>query len=247
MVRGPSALLAAAAIGLAYAVAAGALPDLGDGDGAVAVMAGTGLLAVVAVTLAVVGTSDALTATGLLAVGGGLLMGALGAAGIDASATVPEAIFAGAFGVLLARGLLAYAGPAVALAVPLFVAVVDVWSVSIGPSSRLADGDPRGAAALAFDMPSWGGALSGPAARLGLPDAIFLAAFAVWALRLDLRPRATTAAMVCGLLTTMVVSIMADKAIPALPLLAAGFLLPNVDRLRALLRDPAAQSRVRGA
>ena len=238
MVRGASALLAATTVALAYALAAGSLPDLGDGDAAILVASGVGLLAVSALTLAVAGTCDSLVTAALLAIGGGLLMGALDDAGLDSAAIVPEAIFAGAFGVLLARWLLAYAGPAVALAVPVFVALVDVWSVVLGPTSRLADGDPRGAAALAFDLPSWGGALAGPAARLGLPDAIFLAAFATWALRLDLRPRLTTVTMVCGLLATMIVSITTDRTIPALPLLVAGFLLPNADRLGALLRDP---------
>ena len=239
MVRGPSALLAAAAVALAYVLLAGDLPDLGDGNGAVIVAGGVGLLAVSALTLAVVGISEMLVTAVLLAIGGGLIAGALDEAGLDAGAIVPEAIFAGAFGVLLARGLLAYAGPAVALAVPVFVALVDILSVAFGPSSRLADGDPRGASALAFDLPSWGGALDGPAARLGLPDAIFLAAFATWARRLDLRPRVTTVTMIGALLATLAISVTADRAIPALPLLVAGFLLPNVDRLAALLRDPS--------
>jgi hypothetical protein len=237
VVRGASALLAAAAVALAYALVAGTLPDIGDGNGAVIVAGGVGLLAVSAVTLAAVGIGETLTAAVLLAVGGGLVAGALDDAGIDAAAIVPEAIFAGAAGVLLARGLLAYAGPAVALAVPLFVALVDIGSVVAGPTSRLANGNPRGASVLAFDLASWGGALDGPAARLGLPDAIFLAAFATWALRLDLRPRLTIVTMICGLMATLVISVTADRTIPALPLLAAGFLLPNLDRLGALLRE----------
>ena len=101
---------------------------------------------------------------------------------------------------------------------------------------------PRGEAVLTFDLPSWGGALNGPAARLGLPDAIFLAVFTTWTLRLGLRLRLTIAAMTCGLLATMAISITADRTIPALPLLAVGFLLPNVDRLVALVRAQNAQS-----
>ena len=239
MVRGAAALLAASAVSLAYALSAGRLPDIGDGNGAVIAAAGAGLIAVSVVTLAAAATSELLLVAALFACGAGLLAGALDDAGVNAAAIVPEAVFAGAFGALLGRWLLGYAGVAVAIAVPVFVALVDVWSVAIGPSSRLAGGDPRGAAVLAFDLPSWGGALAGPAARLGLPDAIFLAAFATWAVRLELRPRLTAVTMTCALVATMVVSVTANRTIPALPLLAIGFLLPNADRLVVLLRKPA--------
>jgi hypothetical protein len=205
----------------------------------VLVASGVGMLAVAAVVLSLVWAGDALAPVMLVLAGSGLLVGAMDAAGAGASATVPEAVFAGAIGILLARALCAFAGPAVALAVPLFVALVDAWSVAAGPSSRLVQGEPRGAAELTFDLPSWGGTLDGPASRLGLPDAIFLAAFATWAVRLGLRPRATAAGMVCGLLATLAISLATDRAIPALPLLAVGYWLPNLDRLTGLLRAPS--------
>ena len=75
--------------------------------------------------------------------GAGLLVAALngdGADGVGAGANVVEALLAGAAGLLFARWL---AAPAIAVAVALFVAVVDVLSVACGPTSRLLeDGTP---------------------------------------------------------------------------------------------------------
>ena len=44
--------------------------------------------------------------------------------------------------------------------------------------------------------------------------------------------------MTLGLVASLGVSIALDRAIPALPLIAAGYLLPNLDRIPALLRGP---------
>ena len=238
MVRGPAALLGAAALGLAYFLCAGALPDLGDGDAALVVAGAAGMLAIAAIALSLVwAAGDALAPVGLVLLGAGLVLGAMDAAGLGVEAVVPEALVAGAFGILMGRVLAHYAGPAVGLAIPLFVALVDAWSVASGPSSSLAQGDTRGAAELTFDLPALGG--GGDAiARLGLPDAIFIACFATWAHRLGLRPRATAAGMVCGLLATIVLSVVTDRAIPALPLVAVGYWLPNLDRLAGLMKAP---------
>jgi hypothetical protein len=136
--------------------------------------------------------------------------------------------------VLLGRAL---ATPAVALAVPIFVAVIDAWSVATGPTSRLAEGNPRGAAELTFDLPSWGGA-PGASSRLGVVDAIFLAMFSVWAMRFGLRPRATAIGMVAGMLAAVALSVLLDRAVPALPLMAVGYWMANLDRLDAMFRRP---------
>jgi len=64
--------------------------------------------------------------------------------------------------------------------------------------------------------------------------------FAAWAWRDGLRRAATIAGMVLGLVGALVLSVALDSPIPALPFVAAGYLLPNADRLRALLtRAPA--------
>ena len=232
MVRGPAALLGASALALTYFLVAGDLPDIGSGDTAVLVAGGIGIGLIAGIALSVADLDDDVLAVGLLLLGTGLLVGAMDAAGAKASVSAFEALAAGAFGTLVGRAL---ATPAVALAIPVFVALIDAWSVANGPSSRLLHGDPRGAAELTFDLPAWGGA-PGAGSRLGLTDAVFLAMFAVWAKRFGLRRRATALGMVVGLLATVVISVTTNRALPALPLMAVGYWLPNLDRLAAMFR-----------
>ena len=63
--------------------------------------------------------------------------------------------------------------------------------------------------------------------------------------RFGLRRAATIAGLLLGLLAALVLSVALDTAIPALPFVAAGYLLPNADRLWALLagRDGAIVNR----
>ena len=234
MVRGPAALLGACAASLTYFLIADELPDLGTGDKAVLVPGIVGVLMISAVVLTLVWAADgAVVPLVLMLSGSALLVAALDAAGVGPGACTFEALAAGSLGALLG-GMLAV--PAVAVGVPLFVAAVDTWSVIAGPSSRLINGEPRGTAELTFDLPSWGGSLGDAAARLGLTDAIFMAMFATWTMRFGLRPRATAFGMAAGLVATVVLSVTTDHAIPALPLLAVGYWLPNVDRLAGLFK-----------
>ena len=111
---------------------------------------------------------------------------------------------------------------------PLFVAAIDIWSVASGPTSRLVRAGRDPVDALSFDMPAWGG---GTAGGLGITDAVFLAMFAAWAGASACAARATLAGMAAGLLVALLLSVATEEAIPALPLVAAGYLLPNLDRL----------------
>lgn len=232
MVRGPAALLGATVVALVYFLVAGELPDLGSGDAAVLVagLAGVGLVA--AIVLSVTTAGDELFPLWLLFVGSFMLVAGMDAAGAGSSVSAFEAVAAGTFGVLLGRAL---AAPAVAFAIPVFVAIVDAWSVATGPSSRLSESGARGAAELSFDLPAWGGA-PGAASRLGIVDAIFLAMFSVWAARFGLRPRATAVGMVAGLVAAVVLSVLLDRAVPALPLVAVGYWTANLDRFDQLLQ-----------
>jgi len=215
-----------------YFLVAGDLPGLGTGDAAVLVAGGIGIALISVIVLAVADFDRELLALVLLFGGTALLVAGMDAAGAKASVSTFEALAAASLGTLLGGAL---AAPSVALAIPVFVALVDAWSVASGPSSRLLHGDPRGAAELTFDLPAWGGA-PGAGSRLGLTDAIFLAMFAVWAKRFGLRRRATAVGMVGGLLLTVVLSVTTDRALPALPLMAVGYWLPNLDRLAAMFR-----------
>jgi hypothetical protein len=226
----PAVALAIPLVALAYFLAAPALPALAQGDTATLVAGAVGLLMIAATTLSLLPARDTLIGPLLIVLGAGLLAAALDAAAVGAGANVAEALVASAVGLLLARGL---RSPAIAIALPLFVALVDAWSVASGPSSRMfahgnAIDDP-----LSFDVPGWGHAAS--AGVLGLSDAVFLAMFAGWALHFGFRRVATIAGLVLGLVAALVLGVVLDRAIPALPLLAAGYLLPNLDRIGRLL------------
>ena len=255
MVRGPSAVLsrrhhrgfatlafALAPAAFAYFLAAPLLPALPAGDTTILVAGSIGLLLVAASALAVLPAYEALIAPLLIALGAGLLVAACNADGTDgvgAGANVLEALLAGAAGLLFARWL---AAPAVSVAVALFVSAIDVLSVAFGPTSRLLEeGTPR-VDALSFDLPAWGDA--GSAGHIGFSDAFFVALFAAWAWRFGLRRGATIAGLLLGLLAALGLSVALDEAMPALPFVAAGYLLPNVDRLWRLLarRDHSASS-----
>ncbi|MCW2992456.1 MAG: hypothetical protein JWM73_3050 [Solirubrobacterales bacterium] len=232
MVRGPAPLLGATTLALAYFLVAGELPDLGNGDVAVLVAGLIGVGLVAGIVLAVTRAGDDLFPLSLLMLGSLILVAGMDAAGAGSSVSAFEAVAAGTFGVLLGRAL---AAPAVALAIPIFVAIVDAWSVASGPTSRLSESGARGASELTFDLPSWGGAPDA-ASRLGIVDAIFLAMFSVWAARFGLRPRATAIGMVLGLLAAVVLSVLLDRAVPALPLVAVGYWTANLDRFDQLLQ-----------
>jgi hypothetical protein len=246
VVRRPSAVLkrgfASLALGaplaaFVYFLAAPLLPALPAGDATVLVAGSIGLLFVAGSALALLPARDALIGPLLIALGAGLLVAACnsdGADGVGAGANVPEALLAGAAGLLFARWL---AAPAIAIAVPLFVAAIDALSVAFGPTSRLLDaGTPR-VDALSFDLPAWGDA--GSAGHLGFSDAFFVALFAAWTLRFGFRRGATIAGLLLGLLAALGLSVGLDRGIPALPFLAAAYLLPNVDRAWRLLAGRA--------
>lgn len=226
--------LLAPLVALAYFLAAPALPALPAGDTTTIVAGAIGLLMVALSTFAIVPAAESLLGPLLIALGAGLIVGALnasGAGGVGAGANVAEALLAGAVGLLFARWL---ATPVIAVAVPLFVAAIDIWSVASGPTSKLLDNGTVRADPLSFDLPAWGG--MGSTGHLGLSDALFASIFAGWAWTYGLRRTATLVGLTLGLIASLVLGLLLHRAIPALPLLAAGYLLPNLDRIPALLR-----------
>lgn len=223
--------IAAPLAALIYFLAAPALPALPAGDTTIAVAGGIGLLMVAATALALLPAQASLFGPVLVAFGAALLVGALSAAGVGAGANVAEGLLAGAIGLLFARWL---STPVIAAAVPIFVAAIDVWSVLSGPSSRLLADGTDAVDALSFDIPAWGDA--GSAGHLGLSDALFLSMFAAWAWRYGFRRAATVIGLTLGLVGSLALGLLLDRAIPALPLVAVGYLLPNIDRIPALLR-----------
>jgi hypothetical protein len=225
-------------VALAYFLGAPYLPALQAGDTTTVVAGGIGLVMIAATTLSLLPARDSVAGPLLIVLGCGLIAGALnaeGAAGVGAGANVAEAMLAAAIGLLFAHVLRA---PAIAIAVPFFVAAIDVWSVASGPTEQLLAGGTPSADPLSFDLPAWGE--MGSAGHLGVSDAIFLAMFAAWAFHHDLRRAATIAGLSLGLLASLALGLALDEAIPALPLIAAGYVLPNLNRLVRLLARGAA-------
>lgn len=219
---------------LAYFLEAPALPSLPAGNATILVAGTIGLLLVAATTLSLLAARETVVGPVLVAVGSGLLVGALNAADVGAAANVFEAMLAASIGLLLARWLRA---PPIAIVVPLFVAAIDAWSFAAEPSSPLPSAAATAVDPLSFDLPAWGAA--GSAGRLGLSDAVFVALFAAWAWQWGFRRAATIAGLALGLIASLVLSVVLDTTIPALPLVVAGYLLPNADRVGRLLGDEA--------
>jgi hypothetical protein len=218
-------------VALAYFLAAPALPALAAGDTSVLVAGGIGLLVLAAATLSLLPARETVIGPLLIALGAGLIGGALNSAGVGAGANVAEAMLASAVGLLFARFL---SSASVAILVPLFVGTIDVWSVASGPTSILLASDAKASDPLSFDLPAWGG--EGSAGQLGVSDAVFISMFAAWACHFGFRRAATIAGLALGLIASLALSIVLDRAIPALPLIAIGYLLPNLDRIGRLLR-----------
>jgi hypothetical protein len=231
VVRGPAALLGAYALALVYFLVAPHLPALPAGNTATLVADGVGLAILGGLTLALVGARDDWWALGLLAVGGGVVAAALRAAHVGPAADIFQVLVCAGAGMLFARIL---AAPPALLAIPLAVAAIDAWSVFSGPSASLIRHQPRVTDFLTLQLPQWGRARTG---ELGISDLVFLACFAAWAWRFDLRRGLTAISLVAALIGALVLDTTLGRAIPVLPFLAVAFLAPNLDRIVRLLGE----------
>lgn len=118
---------------------------------------------------------------------------------------------------------------------------IDAWSVWRGPTKHLVTQRRELFSTFSVPFPIPG---EHAAAALGLPDVLFFAVFLSAAARWGLRTHLTWLGMVASLGLTMALaaytSIFGGAGLPALPLLAVGFLLPNLDLLmKRLLRSPS--------
>ncbi len=160
------------------------------------------------------------------AVAGGAL--AVGASALDlpTPAGLGKLLAAGALGLLLVSLL---ERPWHAAGVAVLVVGIDIWSVFAGPTRQLLEaGD---AVVSAFTVP-----LSAPGAYgvagLGVTDFLFLGVFCGAALRWRLRPALTLPLCAASFSASFLAAYAADRALPALPLLALAFVVPNLDRFR---------------
>ena len=114
------------------------------------------------------------------------------------------------------------------LAIGAIAAAVDAYSVFAGPTGEIVDDHPGvlNAFTLAFHPPGSEGVV-----QLGASDIVFLALFGVAGRVLGLRERAGWIAMALSIGASTVLAYWFDRAVPALPLLAAAFVAVNADLL----------------
>jgi hypothetical protein len=111
--------------------------------------------------------------------------------------------------------------------VALIVPWVDAYSVWRGPTRTIVNHHATIFSAFSFTFPVPDGAT-----HLGLPDLFFFALFLAAALRFGLRVRLTWLALALSFGATMAIAVWQNVGgLPALPLLAVGFLAPNADLL----------------
>jgi hypothetical protein len=235
VVRGPAAVLAAVALAAAYFLAVSALPALHPEKTSLVVAGVVGALGLAVSSLAVVPLVDTPLLIPVFIVGAGLIVAALDTARVGAGASVPEAVLYGSVGVGFAALLDA---PALALVLPIFVGAIDAVSVFAGPAKLLTHGMTQRGDPLSLELPEWHTRMA--AGRIGVSDMVFVAVFAAYARRFGLRQRAAAVGMALGLCAAVVVHVELDRAIPALPFVGAGFLIPNLDRAWTLFRTRGA-------
>ena len=220
-----------AAVGAAVLWAAPVLPGLGGGDPAALVAGGAGLLGVVALAALPVPAMAAPRVLWLAVPAAGLLVVALDVAGVGPAATPVEALAYATAGVAFAAVLDA---ATLALALPVFLAVVDVVSIAGGAAGGLQlTTSATSADALNLTLPAWGSHAT--VAQLNGVDVLFPAAFAAYALRFGLRPHATLAAAAAALVAALALTLGLDHPMPVLALVAAAGAVANAGRLGPLV------------
>jgi hypothetical protein len=235
VVRGPAAVLVLAAAAWVYFLVPKLLPAIHDGDLSRTVSGAVATILIVGVAAGVATLADAPFVVPLVLLGAALVAGTMNAAGVGAAATVPETVGYACIGVAFAVLLEA---PALVLAIPVFVAGIEVISVLGASTHGFASGAAHRGDPLSLELPDWHNGLS--AARLGLADVVFAGVYATYARRFGLRFVAGAIGMALGLGTGLVLSIALDSPMPELAFLGAGFMIPNVDRVLGLFR-PAAE------
>jgi hypothetical protein len=219
-----------AAVALAYFLVAPALPALHPLDLAIAVAATAGLAFVVAIAVTPAPAVAAPFTLVPAVLGASLLVAALNAARAGAAASPFEALLFGCAGVAFAALL---DTPALAVALPLFVAALDLsGAIGAAPSALLVDDAARPGDPLTIELPGWGGGLS--AARVTAAEIVFLAAFVAYAHAFGLRPRASALAMFAALVASVLGGLALDDDVPALAVMGVAFLAVNGDRLASL-------------
>ena len=227
---GRTAALLALSVGLgAYYVGAESLPDLSKW----AEVAFLGLLVIPAVFALVYLALPLRRARHLLLWGAGvaLLAAALEIFDFDVLANFAKL---GAVTLLAFWFLSYFETVAWVTVVALIIPWVDAISVWRGPTKHIVTKQRELFTTFSFSFPVPGEEVT---ALLGLPDLMFFALFLGAADRWGLRTKLTWATMALSFGATLALAVAFDiGGLPALPLLALGFLMPNADILWRRLR-----------
>jgi hypothetical protein len=219
------------AAALAYMLAAPHLPAIADAEWNAFASGAAGLLLCAYIVIVAIPLRDRVPAVvaGLVLGGSaGVLLSALGA--LEAAAPF-KAVFAAAAGYGMARFLFS---PLLVYGLAIGVAIGDAISVSTGPTRYLLDEQPRAVEFVTLYLPEWGGP---EGSWLGTSDLVFLALYLYCVWRFGLRRGITTVALCASLVASLAIAVWSDIAVPALPLLSAALLLPNLDRVLAHVRS----------
>jgi hypothetical protein len=116
---------------------------------------------------------------------------------------------------------------------------VDAYSVWRGPTKTIVAHHEHVFTVLSFAFPVPG---EHAAANLGIPDLLFFALFLAAAARFGLRAYLTWGCMVAALGGTIAITVWLNlNGLPALPAIAIGFLVPNVDLIWRRMRGGPGQ------
>jgi hypothetical protein len=234
VVRGPAAVLVLILAAWVYFLIPELLPAIKDEETSRIVAACVAAVIIVFVATGVATLSDTPVIVPIVLLGAALIAGVMNAAGVGAAATLPETVVYACVGVLLALWLDA---PPLALAIPVFVAGIEIVGTLGGTAHGPAYGALRGGDVFTLELPDWNNGLA--AARIGLADVVFVGLYATYARRLRLRFLASAIGMATGLALALALSIDANSALPELGFIGLGFLVPNIDRVIALFRPTA--------
>lgn len=144
-------------------------------------------------------------------------------------ANVAKAVFAASVGLWLAAQIDSLA---IFVVVAVLAALVDTFSVltAAGPTNTLLTKAPQVVGYFTVAMTWFGYSYRDAYSAIGTSDLLFFSLYLGAALQFGLRVRLTVVAMTASFLLTVVLALW-SRALPALPLLSAAFLLANADLL----------------
>jgi hypothetical protein len=234
-----AALVAAAAVFVAFVLASGHLPVFSFKPDVIVSMALGVALAGVMVGAVVLGRP---APRAMLVLAGAGLAGAVAGSLLHVVplADLGKIALGAGLGYWLGTSLTQLAADLrVIVVLAVLVGVIDTASVFLpqGPTNLLLTKAPQTIPYFVVAFPTIGYAVRDAYSALGTTDVLFFTLYLAAALGYGLRARLTLVAMVASFVATVAIAVW-SRALPALPLLSAAFLAVNADLIVARLRRP---------